>query len=107
MPEETKEGGNRGRGQPMYQQKGKGAAAGQQQTMQAGPSNAWQGNRQGANQQLNLNNRPVPAATEEGFTGPTEGWFDGKFAQQHFVLSSTFARQWKSTLPGEFYPLHG
>lgn len=42
MPEETKEGGNRGRGgQPMYQQKGKGAAAagGEQPMMQAGPQN--------------------------------------------------------------------
>ena len=29
---------------------------------------------------LNLDNSPVATATEEGFSGPIDGWFDGKFS---------------------------
>lgn len=47
--------------------------------MSAGPQNTWNPASQHArNRQpsFQVNERPVEAATEEGFTGPREGWFD-------------------------------
>ena len=32
---------------------------------------------------MNFNEQPVPAATEEGFTGAPDTWFDGK--SLHFM----------------------
>ena len=47
---------------------------------------------QGRNQRpqgLNVNERPVIAATEEGFTGPKAGWFDGKFEGRILFMGNT------------------
>ena len=75
-----------------YQQKKQGggggnqssaAAASQNQPMNAGPTQAWQKGSRHAPKNNNFANvfidrKPVASSTEEGFTGPKEGWFDGK-----------------------------
>ena len=51
--------------------------------MNAGPTQAWQKGSRHAPKNNNFANvfidrKPVASSTEEGFTGPKEGWFDGK-----------------------------
>lgn len=82
---QQRRGGGNGGGQPQYQQKKGGnnkPQGAQAATMSAGPQNNWNPPSQHArNRQpsFQVNERPVEPATEEGFTGPREGWFDGKF----------------------------